>query len=73
MEEVEWIVPQLEMFRLHEDIPFLVVDPSGLPVNIKDALDEFMIGQTVPHNIYIYSHDYEFFRQLVQSGCIKVD
>jgi|GEM_PF-1966268 len=73
MREVEWIVPELEMFSLHKDIPFYVVDPSSLPANIKRALDEFMIGQTVPHYIYIYAHDYDFFRLLVQSGQIKVE
>ena len=73
MKNVQKIAPDLKTFQLHKDIPFSVVDPTSLPANLKDALDEFMIGQTVPHNIYIYAHDYEFFRQLVESGQIKIE
>ncbi len=73
MKEAERVVPDLEKFGFHEDVPFLVVDPSSLPDNIKRALDGFMIGQTVPHSIYIYAHDYELFQQLVKSGYIKVE
>jgi hypothetical protein len=73
MKKAQQIAPALKAFQLHKDIPFSVVDPTSLPANLKDALDEFMIGQTVPHDIYIYAHDYELFRRLVQSGQIKIE
>ncbi|CAH7215723.1 conserved hypothetical protein [Vibrio chagasii] len=72
MKKAQKIAPVLEAFKFHKDIPFSVVDPTNLPVSLKDALDEFMIGQTVPHETYIYAHDYELFRRLVKSGKIKV-
>ncbi|MCG9727874.1 hypothetical protein [Vibrio brasiliensis] len=73
MKKAQKIAPVLEAFKFHKDIPFSVVDPSNLPVDLKNTLDDFMIGQTVPHDIYIYAHDYELFRQLVRSGQIKIE
>lgn len=70
---MELIPPELEKFSFHKDIPFYVVDPSSLPENINIALGEFMMGQTVPHDIYIYAHDYECFRQFVLLGHIKIE
>lgn len=73
MKKTQQIAPDLEAFKFHKDIPFSVVNPTNLPANLKDALDEFMIGQTVPHDTYIYAHDYELFQRLVKSGQIKIE
>jgi hypothetical protein len=73
MKKTQQVAPALKSFQLHKHIPFSVVDPTSLPTNLKDALHEFMIGQTVPHEIYIYAHDYELFQRLVKSGQIKIE
>ncbi|MDE9383449.1 hypothetical protein PZ937_21925 [Vibrio alginolyticus] len=73
MKKVRQIVRVLKAFQLHNDIPFSVVDLTNLPANLKDALDEFMIGQTVPHDTYIYAHDCELCQRLVKSGQIKIE
>lgn len=70
--ESEPILPTLEEFELPGAV-FKVVDPSSLPGNVLKAFNEFMTGASVPHRVYVYSHDYSRFCMLVKRGSIIVD
>ncbi|CAK2517789.1 conserved hypothetical protein [Vibrio crassostreae] len=72
MIDVISLVPELEEFMLNEHTPFKVVNPNSLPPKTQVAMDEFMNGKSVPHTVYIYSHDYRLFRNLVISGRITI-
>ncbi len=72
MVDVVSLVPELTEFILNENTPFMVVNPDSLPPNTQVAMDEFMTGKSVPHAVYIYSHDYRLFRHLVISGKITI-
>lgn len=65
-------LPQLEEFDL-ENVVFKVVDPTQLPPRTFAAFEEFLVGSTVPHRVYVYSQDYERFCSLVRSGHITID
>ncbi|AWA98012.1 hypothetical protein CU052_00670 [Vibrio harveyi] len=66
------LVPELEEFILNEHTPFKVVNPNNLPPKTQVAMYEFMNGKSAPHTVYIYSHDYRLFRNLVISGRITI-
>ncbi|ENQ8649121.1 hypothetical protein ACEQ8A_002761 [Vibrio fluvialis] len=72
MKKFDSILPQLEEFEMDEVI-FKVVDPSVLPPKTLKEFDKFMAGATVPHRVYVYSHDYSRFCGLVRNGTIKID
>ncbi|MEZ9016262.1 hypothetical protein AB6E79_05055 [Vibrio lentus] len=63
--------PNLKAFRFN-GIPFLVVDPSTLPVDALAALDRYMRGKTVSHPIYIYIQDWVEFCGAVERGDITI-
>ncbi len=63
----EILLPVLNEFSL-ENVPFQVVDPSGLPERTLAMFDNFMAGSAVPHQKYVYAHDYERFCMLVREG-----
>ncbi|MCG9647092.1 hypothetical protein L1D24_00765 [Vibrio brasiliensis] len=65
-------LPELEEFEL-ENVVFKVVNPKLLPSHTFAAFDEFMAGSTIPHPIYVYSHDYARFCTLVREGHIIID
>ena len=65
-------LPLLEEFDL-PGAAFKVVDPSSLPENLLTAFDAFMRGSSVPHRVYVYSHDYSRFCMLVKKGHIIID
>ena len=47
--------PNLKAFRFN-GIPFLVVDPSTLPVDALAALNRYMHGKTVkPSHLYLHT------------------
>ncbi|WP_036798989.1 hypothetical protein [Photobacterium marinum] len=70
--EFDLLLPELEEFEL-ENVPFKVVDPSGLPERTLKAFDKYMTGSTVPHQIYVYSHYYSRFCMLVRRGDITIN
>lgn len=63
--EFDLLLPNLEEFEM-DNVPYEVVDPSGLPERTLKAFDSYMRGSTVPHPIYVYSHDYSRFGMLVR-------
>ncbi|CDT52383.1 hypothetical protein BCU19_14880 [Vibrio cyclitrophicus] len=63
-------LPELELFNI-KGSPFLVVDPSVLPAEVMAKLDEFMIGKTVSHAVFIYEQDWNEFCHAVERGDIK--
>lgn len=67
----ETMLPNLEEFEL-PNVPWKVVDPSSLPSATLSAFDTFMSGASVPHRVYVYSHDYSRFCMLVRRGDIKI-
>ncbi len=64
-------IPKLEAFRL-EGIPYPVVDPSTLPVELLDALNKYMVGKTICHFIYIYLEDWQDFCCAVEREDIEL-
>ncbi|MCW8327360.1 hypothetical protein MD588_00910 [Photobacterium sp. SDRW27] len=70
--EFDLLLPELEDFEL-ENVPFKVVDPSMLPAHTFKAFDAYMRGSTVPHPVYVYSHDYSRFCMLVRRGDININ
>lgn len=66
------LLPRLEEFKM-DRVPFPCVDPSTLPANVASAFDRFMAGQSVPHRIFVYAHDYHEFCLLVERGDIKIE
>lgn len=66
------LLPALEEFAL-DGVGFKIVDPSKLPGPTLKAFDVFMRGSTVPHPIYVYSHDYDRFCMLVRQGRITIE
>ncbi|MCG9700300.1 hypothetical protein L1D19_09260 [Vibrio natriegens] len=62
-------LPTLKEFDL-PDVPWKVVDPSSLPPATLSAFDTFMSGASVPHRVFVYSHDYSRFCMLVRRGDI---
>ncbi|PMH42635.1 hypothetical protein BCU68_13640 [Vibrio sp. 10N.286.49.B3] len=72
MVNIDLSVPELKEFILNDSTPFKVVDPTSLPQKTQLAMCEFMRGKTAPHLLYIYSHDYASFRNLVISGKIII-
>ncbi len=65
------LLPALEEFEL-PDVTWKVVDPSCLPPSTLLAFDTFMRGASVPHRVFVYSHDYSRFCMLVRRGDIKL-
>ncbi|HHC6804205.1 hypothetical protein [Vibrio parahaemolyticus] len=65
------LLPGLEEFDL-ENVPFKVIDPSSLPEKTLKSFNTFMSGSTVPHRVYVYSHDYTRFCMLVRRGDILI-
>ncbi|WP_017050849.1 hypothetical protein [Vibrio anguillarum] len=65
------LLPTLEEFEL-PDVPWKVVDPSSLPKVTLSAFDSFMSGASVPHRVFVYSHDYSRFCMLVCRGDITI-
>lgn len=64
-------LPKLPEFRL-DKVPFSVVNPSELPLDIAKAFDSYMRGQAAPHMIYVYAHDWDRFCAAVERGDIKI-
>lgn len=64
-------MPELTPFELAGS-PFPVVDPTELPDNINQALDEFMQGKTASHPVYIYIQDWQEFCAAVKHGYITI-
>ncbi|MEZ8306871.1 hypothetical protein AB6C61_24055 [Vibrio splendidus] len=69
--ELNVLIPPLEEFELANSA-FRVVDPSSLPAQTLAAFDDYMVGSTVPHPIYVYSQDYARFCLLVRRGGIVI-
>ncbi len=65
-------LPNLEEFRM-VGVAFPLVDPSELPPKWERVFDEFMRGQSVPHPVYVYAHDWNSFCVRVKQGDIKID
>ncbi|MEZ9561383.1 hypothetical protein AB4245_15490 [Vibrio splendidus] len=64
-------LPELKEFKL-DDSPFIVVDPTSLPLDLLAALDKFMGGKTVSHAVYIYVQDWVEFCGAVERGSIQI-
>lgn len=69
--EFDLLLPNLEEFEM-DNVPYKVVDPSSLPERTLVAFDAYMRGSTVPHRVYVYSHDYSRFCMLVRRGDIII-
>ncbi len=63
--------PTLDVFELAGS-GNKVVDPTTLPEKTLAAFNNFMMGKTAPHRVYVYSHDYDRFCTLVRKGNIKI-
>lgn len=69
--EFDLLLPSLEDFE-PDNVPYKVVDPSVLPERTYKAFDAYMRGSTVPHPVYVYSHDYSRFCMLVRRNDITI-
>ncbi|PSW22172.1 hypothetical protein C9I98_02585 [Photobacterium sanctipauli] len=65
------MLPELAEFSI-PDVPFKVIDPTGLPEDTRIAFSEFLTGSTLPQAFCVYSHDYSQFCKKVRSGEIKI-
>lgn len=65
------LLPTLEEFEL-PNVPWNVVDPSSLPKATLSTFGLFMSGASVPHRVFVYSHDYLRFCMLVRRGDITL-